>query len=141
MKFLTISGRKNRRSFPAGRFILVLQVNVCLSTLISIKLPCSKKVLVTRLVFHFCDWLHYFVAFYQILLIFLTLWIFLNVIPLLNISSKFKSQYLDFYSFYSIFLGKDCCFQEKALYRSTATIQENNVLVTIRSNLYKDVCR
>ena len=49
MKFLRASRQKNWRSFPCGLFFLVLQVNVYGSVLIPRKLPCPKKILVTRL--------------------------------------------------------------------------------------------
>ena len=89
----------------------------------------------------FCCFLSDFVNIFYIFSLFLTFWTFLDVNPLLNNSSKFQSQYLYFYSFFSIFLGKDYYFQEKAVYRITATIKEKNVLVTVQINLYKDVCR
>ena len=50
MKFLRASRRKKWSSFPCGLFFfLVLQVNVYGSVLIPRKLPCPKKILVTRL--------------------------------------------------------------------------------------------
>ena len=50
MKFLRVSRqKKNGDIFPAGLFFLVLQVNVYRCSLIPRKLPCPKKILVTRL--------------------------------------------------------------------------------------------
>ena len=86
--------------------------------------------IVFNILFRFCDWLQYFVAFYQILLIFftfcllfLTFWTFFG--QLLNILSKLKVNILIFIAFLSsIFLRKDYHFQVKAVYKSTTTIKD-----------------
>ena len=49
VQFLRVSRRKNRRFFHAGPFFFVLQMIVYRSALILRKLPCPKKLLVTRL--------------------------------------------------------------------------------------------
>ena len=49
MKLLRVSRRKNWRFFPAGSFFLVLCMITYQIALISIKLPCLKNFLVTRL--------------------------------------------------------------------------------------------
>ena len=152
MKFLWVSRQKSWRYFLCGVFLS------CIAGECLLKCTNSKKTLLPQevpgyvlgfslllLIAIICCFLwdfanifynFYFLFIYLFFSLFLTFRTFLEVIFLLSISSKLKSQYLDFYGFY-----KGYYFQEKVVYRNTAIIKLKNVLVMVQNNLYKDVFR